>query len=69
MNHHREPQEAFMLKLMIHSEKVFAQVGALKKTTWHQIYYHEKLCDTLANQKKWRPALEKQVKFRALNNS
>lgn len=65
MNHHREPQEAFMLKLMIHSEKVFTQVGPFKKTIWYQIYYHEKLCDTMANQKKWRPALEKQVKYRA----
>lgn len=68
MNHHREPQEAFMLKLMIHSEKVFAQVGPFKKTTWYQIYYHEKLCDTMANQKKWRPTLEKQVKYSARKN-
>jgi len=65
IHNHREPNEAFMLKLMIHSEKVFSQVGPFKKTTWYQIYYHEKLCETMANQKKWRPALEKQVKYRA----
>ncbi|HLF65618.1 MAG TPA: hypothetical protein VI603_17780 [Saprospiraceae bacterium] len=63
INSHREPKEEFILKLMIHSEKVFKHVGEFHETTWYQIYFHEKLCDTMSNQNKWRPNIEKQVKL------
>lgn len=66
INSHREPKEEFILKLMIHSEKVFKNVGEFHKKTWYQIYFHEKLCDTMASQDKWRPELEKQVKVTQL---
>ena len=55
--------EDFILKLMIHSEKVFEKVGEFHNKTWYQIYFHEKLCDTMASQDLWRPKIEKQVKF------
>jgi hypothetical protein len=55
--------EDFILKLMIHSEKVFEKMGEFQKKTWYQIYLHEKLCDTMASQDIWRPKIEKQVKF------
>lgn len=64
INNHREPNEEFILKLMIHSEKIFEQVGEFHKTTWYQIYFHEKLCDTMASQDIWRPEIEKQVRIR-----
>jgi hypothetical protein len=48
---------------MIHSEKVFEKVGEFHIKTWYQIYFHEKLCDTMASQDIWRPKIEKQVKF------
>lgn len=63
INSHREPKEEFILKLMIHSEKVYAYVGEFHKKTWYQVYYHEKLSDTMSNQEKWRPEIEKQVKL------
>jgi hypothetical protein len=63
INNHREPKEEFILKLMIHSEKVFKKVGEFHKQTWYQVYFHEKLCDTMSNQNKWRPKIEKQVKI------
>ena len=63
INSHREPQEEFMLKLMIHSEKVFRLVANFQKQTWYQVYFHEKLSDTMSNQNKWRPKIEKQVKL------
>jgi len=66
INSHREPKEEFILKLMIHSEKVFKNVGEFHKKTWYQIYYHEKLCDTMSSQDKWRPDIEKQIKFKEL---
>ena len=63
INNHREPKEEFILKLMIHSEKVFEHVGEFHKKTWYQIYFHEKLCDTMSSQDTWRPNIEKQIKF------
>lgn len=63
INSHREPKEEFILKLMIHSEKVFKHVADFNKKTWFQIYFHEKLCDTMASQDKWGPEIEKQVKL------
>ena len=54
------------MKLMVHSEKVFENVGDFNKKTWYQIYFHEKLCDTMSSQDKWRPEIEKQVKVAEL---
>ena len=65
INSHREPKEEFILKLMVHSEKVFKQVGVFHNKTWYQVYYHEKLCDTMSSQDEWRPKIEKQVKLRS----
>ncbi|MEP6645996.1 MAG: hypothetical protein ABJC12_02815 [Saprospiraceae bacterium] len=62
INVHREPKEEFILKLMIHSEKVFRHVGAFPKTTWYQVYLREKLCNTMSNQDEWGPEIERQVK-------
>lgn len=62
INRHREPTEEFILKLMVHSEKVFKHVGDFHKKTWYQVYFHEKLCDTMSNQEEWRPRIEQQVK-------
>lgn len=63
INRHRQPRDEFILKLMIHSEKVFKHVGEFHNKTWYQIYYHEKLCDTMSNQNKWKHKIEKQVKL------
>jgi len=61
INSHREPKEAFILKLMLHSEKVFKNVVEFQKEIWYKIYFHEKLCDTMSNQHVWRPEIAKQV--------
>lgn len=66
INNHREPKDEFIKKLMIHSEKAFNKVCDFQKKTWYQVYFHEKICDTMSNQEKWRPKLEKQVKLRDL---
>ena len=63
INSHREPKEEFILKLMIHSEKIFKHVGEFHEKIWYQVYLHERLCDTMSNQKKWRPGIERQVKI------
>ncbi len=65
INNHREPKEEFIMKLMIHSEKVYKNVCEFHKKTWYQVYYHEKICDTMSSQEKWRPRIEKIVKLSA----
>ncbi len=63
INNHREPKQEFLLKLMIHSEKAFKNVCEFHKKTWYQVYYHEKICETMSNQEQWRPEIEKHVKL------
>lgn len=66
INRHREASKDFMLKLMIHSEKIFSGVSHFKKETWYQIYFQEKIRDMMATQKDWRPEIEKQVNLKEL---
>jgi hypothetical protein len=54
------------LKLMVHSEKVFENIAEFPEQTWYQIYFYEKLCDTMSSQDEWRPGIEKQVKVAEL---
>ena len=63
LNKHKTPTDEFILKLMIHSEKTYENVGEFQKETWYQVYFHEKICDTMATQDEWRPEVEKQVKM------
>jgi len=62
LNNHREPQEKFMLRLMVHSEKTYENIGEFNQKTWYQIYYKEKIKKVLESENKWRPSIEKQVK-------
>jgi len=63
INNHRDANEEFILKLIIHSEKVFENLGKFNKTIWYEIYFQDKIFATMSNQKEWRPKIEKQVKF------
>jgi len=63
INNHREPKEEFIMKLMIHSEKAYENVCEFHKKTWYQVYFHEKICDTMSSQEKWRPEIEKHVRI------
>ena len=65
INNHRKPKEDFLMKLMIHSEMAYKNVCEFHKMTWYQIYFQEKICDTMSNQKKWRPEIEKHVRLSA----
>ncbi|EDP96175.1 hypothetical protein U8527_14785 [Kordia algicida OT-1] len=61
INNHRAPQDDFMLKLMIHSEMIYKNVCTFQKELWYQVYFHEKLCNTMATQQEWQSKLEKDV--------
>jgi hypothetical protein len=63
INNHREPKEEFIMKLMIHSEKVYKNVCEFDKKTWYQVYFQEKICGTMSNQDQWRPEIEKHVRI------
>jgi len=63
INKHREPKEEFLLKLMIHSEKVYEGFCEFPKEIWYQVYYHEKISETMSNQNQWRPEIEKKVRI------
>lgn len=64
LNNHRAPKDEFILRLMIHSEKTYQNVCQFHKMIWYQVYYHEKICDTLSSQDEWRPKIEKHVKVK-----
>lgn len=64
LNNHREPKKEFMFRLMLHSELTFKNICEFEKKTWYQVYYHEKVCDTMASQDEWRPNEKKHVKIK-----
>lgn len=67
LNNHREPKDEFMQKLMIHSEKTYKNVCSFHKKTWYQVYFQEKIYDTMANQEIWRSDIEKKVTIRNIS--
>lgn len=64
LNNHREPKDEFMLRLMLHSELTYKKICDFQQRTWYQVYYHEKICDTMANQDEWKPEEKKYVKIK-----
>lgn len=63
INRHREPQDEFIIKLMIHSDKVYKSVCDFRKEIWYQVYFHEKIGITMLNQEEWISQFGKEVKF------
>lgn len=61
LNNHREPKEDFILRLIIHSEKTYKKICPFSKEIWFQVYFHEKMYDTMSNLSKWRPLVEKHI--------
>jgi len=52
---------------MIHSERVFQAIKGFHKQSWHQLYYRDKINDTMAKQNEWREELEKKIKIPAFS--
>jgi hypothetical protein len=63
IHNHRDPKEDFLLKLMVHSDLVYKNVCDFQNQTWYKVYYQEKICDKMSQQKKWRPRIEKHVRL------
>jgi len=69
INNHREPKEEFMYRLMIHSELTFKNIASFENSIWYKVFYHGKMCTTMANQSDWKKIERKNVDIRgaALN--
>ena len=53
---------------MIHSGKVYQQVCRFKEEIWFEIYYREKLSETMKKHDEWGPELEKEIKTKNILN-
>lgn len=62
INNHREPKEEFILRLIIHSEKVFKNVCHFRSNTWLEVFLKDKFMETISSEKKWRKEEGKHVK-------
>jgi hypothetical protein len=69
LNHHREPKHEFLLKLMIHSKIAYKSITNFEERTWYQVYYQEKINETMSKQNEWRPKIQQHVKINAINFS
>ncbi len=61
LNNHRAPKEEFILRLMIHSEKIYKNICSFNEKNWFLVYFLDKIGETMTNQDKWRPNVEKHV--------
>ena len=66
INRHRAANDLFILKLMIHSGKVYEQVCRFKVEIWYEIYYREKISETMKKQDEWGPELGKEIKIKKI---
>ncbi|MDE2392705.1 MAG: hypothetical protein KGM03_03210 [Cytophagales bacterium] len=62
INNHREPKEEFILRLIIHSEKVFKNVCHFQSNTWLEVFLKDKFMETISSEKKWRKEEGKHVR-------
>lgn len=63
INGHREPSKEFILRLMIHSEKVYQSVTKFNHEIWYQVFLNEKLRETMEAEDSWKSELENEVKM------
>jgi len=68
LNKHRAPQEEFMFRLMIHSEKTYKNICVFDQKIWYEMLFQERLIEIMERQDEWRPRIEKYVQTNNLNN-
>lgn len=61
LNNHREPNEQFIKKLMLHSEMIYKDSRSFKKKIWYQIFLQEKINFMMSSQDEWRSDVEKNI--------
>jgi len=63
INNHREPNDEFFMKLMIHVEKAYMNVSEFPRQYWLQVYYQQKISNIMSNQEQWKSRIQEHVKF------
>lgn len=64
INRHVEPNHHFILRLMIHSEKVYKQICQFKKEIWYQIYFKDKIAETMNKEHLWFTEIEREINYK-----
>lgn len=63
INNHRQPNDEFLMKLMIHVEKAYMNVCEFPRQYWLQVYYQQKISNIMSNQEQWKSRIQEHVKF------
>ena len=66
LNGHVSPKKVFMLKLIVHSEKIFQEIGPFEKGLWYQVYHRQALEHLLNQEAEWLPTVKHLVKTKGL---
>lgn len=66
LNNHRDPQDTFMYRLIIHSEAAYKDITGFKRELWPMVYYKDKVERFMAAESEVREAEEKYVTKRDL---
>lgn len=64
LNNHRDPQDSFIHRLVIHSTACFEKVCEFDQDIWPRIFYQDKVCKFLSGQNTLKEAEAKYVKCR-----
>ena len=64
MNNHRDPQETFMHRLIIHSQSSYEKICRFNQDLWARVYYQDKVCQFLSTQEMVRDSEERYVTTR-----
>ena len=62
LNMHRDPQESFIHRLILHSETSYKPVCDFGKDLWPRVYYQDKVCRFLTTQDQVQESEMKYVK-------
>lgn len=66
MNNHRDPQETFMHRLIIHSKGSYKNVCRFNQDLWPRVFYQDKVCRFLSTQEVVRDSEERYVTTRKI---
>ena len=66
VNNHRDPQDAFMYRLIIHTKATYKHLTGFKRELWPRVYYQDKVNKFITAENEVREAQEKYVTKRDL---
>ena len=62
INGHREPNENFFYRLILHTQETFKPFCQFEKALWLKVFYQDKICGFSASLAKWGHEEKKNVK-------